>query len=95
MKTLKTLLMISALFVNTINASPKHEMPEKVVLVVALNPAFPGGTIVGTNLAAVEAEALIMASLDPVCNAVPQVCQARFEMTEYIVLYANGGLVIF
>ncbi len=82
-----------ALAASLVCAQPRHEdrPGEQIILVIATNPAFPGGVILGTNLAIIEAEAVAMASLDPLCGLIPQLCEARAAATVFSVIYADGS----
>jgi hypothetical protein len=76
-------------------AGAQHQKEQKakgpsVVLVVAHNPDPSIGTFAALTLADAESENASLASLDPVCWAVPQVCEARAAATVYEVFYSDG-----
>jgi hypothetical protein len=92
-----TLLIVLALVASFVSAQTLHRsehaknISNPVILVIAKNPVFPGGFIIGNNLYTVETQAKNLSSLDPVCNPVPQVCAARFAATVYTIVYADGS----
>jgi len=90
---MKLNLAIALALVASFVSAQSHRNESKhstVVFVIATNPAFPGGVFVAPDLATAKIEAKQMTSLDPVCNSVPQVCEARANMTVYTVIYSDG-----
>lgn len=68
----------------------KDKASVSVVLVIAENPDPSIGTVTAPTMATAIEEIDALASLDPVCQAVPQVCAARTANTLYRVLYSDG-----
>jgi hypothetical protein len=90
------LVFAIALVASFASAQPKPaENKPSVVLVIASNPAIPGGVVIATSIAQAQIDVMEMTSLDPVCNAVPQLCQARAAATVYKVIYSNGTEEVF
>jgi len=88
---MKKFILSLVLFASTINAGHKTEDRPSIILVIAFNPVFPGGVIVTTSLSSAEAVAEAWSNLDPLCQAVPEVCIARYNGTVYEIFYNDGS----
>jgi hypothetical protein len=80
-----------ALVASFVSAKSLHDEQKAatVIFVIVTNPAFP--SFVAPDLPTAQSESAAMSSLDPVCNAVPQVCETRAAMTRYTVVYSDGS----
>lgn len=86
---MKHLLFTLALAASFAGADTHKSKPAAPLFVIAEN-ALPGFPFVAMDLTEAQERAKDLTALDPVCFALPEVCAARYEATEYIGVYANG-----
>lgn len=89
-KLYATVLLAAAMLVVPAQArSHKEKSGPAVIIVIATNPDPAIGTVVAPTLQDAIEQIEGLASLDPVCNIVPQVCAARAANTVYRIFYSN------
>lgn len=83
---MKTLVLASAIL-----AAQYHQKGHAPALisVVASNPVF--GHISEPTLQEAETVAKNLTGLDPICFAIPQLCEARYANTLYTGFYSDGS----
>lgn len=83
---MKTILLACILAASGISARAAN-----IIFVFGENAAFPE-VAYGDTLEQAQQMAKQLADIDPVCQAVPQVCEIRYESTVYYVFYDDGTI---
>lgn len=91
MKKLITIVALVASFACAQSHPTGKAKPQAVDFVIAVNQDPSIGVVTALTLEEAKEQIASLASLDPVCYAVPQVCVTRAEVTVYYIFYRDGA----
>ena len=88
-------IIVTLLLCGFVSAQGLHRVDKSnqpILFVVGVNQSPVIGTVIEPTLEKAKAKIANMASLDPICNAEPQVCVERAKATTYYILHKDGSI---